>query len=179
MLSSATSKLQTSYQTRLGAIGQQAKGLEKLGSPELTAAFLESSLTDTVESYSKSPDDVAYTKMLGGVSKALGDFPEIQKSLWQTALQVVSNGVPGAAGVALAKSLETLGNAPAEAKGIAATEGLYAMRVDHGQTFVGDDVHANIGYQAAGNQEFSLEQRDLIAINTISTIAALEDWNIR
>ncbi len=49
-----------------------------------------------------------YVRMMYGLAGKFGDRPDLQKELWAVALQVASQGVPGSAGVALAKSVQRI-----------------------------------------------------------------------
>jgi hypothetical protein len=173
--------LQAQYRTQLDAISQQAERLKKLDKPELVTGMLEASLVATVETYAPNSELSAYTSMLQGVTQQLDQFSfgaKLSQGLWETALKVAANGIPGGAGVALAKTVEHSAKEWEPFYGASVAQlALLEMRTGHGQTLKGENIHATVALDAANKQD-NIEHRDAIVSNAVSLVADTESWNI-
>ncbi len=165
------------FQQRLGIIGQQAEGLKNSGTPEVVSSFLDSSITGAVEEFAPKSELEAYLSMVRDTACNLGERVELRQKLWENALSQTLKGVPGGAGVALAKSVEHLNRElPLTDRGRVAGAALLEMRTHHDQTVKGEQEHATVALDAAAAQR-DPNVADLISQNAISTVAEMEDWN--
>lgn len=167
----------------LRAISTQAEALSKNAEPELVADFLQCSFLSTVEKHAPGTEISAYAglveKTAADVATLPGELPaEIRSRLWSTALQVAAQGVPGGAGVALAKTVESVGSEFLEGtQASIACSALKTLRDDETLALRGENLHATLALDAAG-QLASPEGQNVILRNAISVIASLEGWNI-
>ncbi len=92
------------YQQRLQSVSAKAKALAT-EPPSAYSSFVATELFEASKS-APTPQTAVYVRMMHGLTEKFSDQPDLQKELWGVALQVAARGVPGSAGVALAKSVD-------------------------------------------------------------------------
>ena len=179
MINGLPPNLTKAYESRLRAIASQAEGLESGGHGDAYCAFMRSALTETVGEFGPQSQDLAFTKLVGAVVDNSEAVPEARQGLWRTAFQVLAAGVPGSASVALAKSVEAVeGSLAPDNRGWLTQEALQESRVGYGQTIDAAVDHANLAVRVYADQSIPFPQREVIASNSLHTIASMEDWKV-
>ena len=165
------------FKTNMSNLKLVSKGLEKPETNQAYNALVETALSSDQFQCALGPKEQDYTSGMLTVSRSVSS-DDVRRTLLGTTLNVLAAGIPGLAGVAIAKSiahaLESPGITP-DQRGEVAQSGMASLMLGSDIETVGP---ARIASEVFSKNEIPLHVRDTIAAEGMKSIAGLENWNI-
>lgn len=169
------------FRTRLGQIEQTARNCDMGSEPSLFAEFVDRSLTAEVDRLDSKSPEASYIKMVRTTGRSLASHPHALVSLWSSALRTVQGGIPGTAGVALAKTAASLAGAYPQASSTLAHQVIGRISNSAGQVETNPAASKAVrGYfdTVDATANYAPADKDALALKTMNDIAAINEWNI-